>query len=113
GIEVDELTLYLSAPPAGVSDAILESIRDGEIDAVTFTSSSTVRNLVTLLDHNLAPLRDTVIACIGPLTAETAREAGLTPHVVAEVHTIDGLLSALREYIRVHSAAAPSHHRGH
>ncbi|MFP5578300.1 MAG: uroporphyrinogen-III C-methyltransferase [Acidimicrobiia bacterium] len=59
-------------------------------DVVTFTSSSTVRNFLAVCDA-VPP----VVACIGPVTADTAREHGLTVHVEADVHTVDGLLAAL------------------
>lgn len=99
GAEVDDLPLYLAAPPAEPPAESLAMLREGGIDIVTFTSSSTVRNLVGLLDGDLTPLAGAAIACIGPATAETAREAGLTVHVTAEVHTIEGLVSALRSYL--------------
>ncbi|HEU5082604.1 MAG TPA: uroporphyrinogen-III C-methyltransferase [Acidimicrobiales bacterium] len=66
-------------------------------DVVTFTSSSTVRNFLAVCD-TVPP----VVACIGPVTAATARELGLTVDVEAAEHTIDGLLDAL-----VHHLSAP------
>jgi uroporphyrinogen III methyltransferase/synthase len=71
----------------------------GEIDVVTFTSSSTVRNLCLALgpDH-VRLLSRSAIACIGPVTAGTAREFGLAPALEAAEHTIDGLVRAIREY---------------
>lgn len=99
GAEVDDLPLYLAAPPAEPPAEALALLRAGGIDIATFTSSSTVRNLAGLLAGDLAPLRDSVIACIGPATADAAREAGLTVHVTAEVHTIEGLVSAVRSYL--------------
>jgi uroporphyrinogen-III synthase len=98
GATVEELTLYLSAPPAEPPAGVLDRIRAGEVDIVTFTSSSTVKNLVTLLDGDIEPLRRAVVACIGPQTAATAEEAGLTPHVVAEEHTVPGLVAALLDH---------------
>jgi uroporphyrinogen-III synthase len=59
---------------------------------VTFTSSSTVTRF---LDAAGAASVPPVVAAIGPITAETAREAGLTVDVEADVHTIDGLVDAL------------------
>ena len=99
GASVDELTLYLSAPPAEPSAELLARIRAGEVDIVTFTSSSTVRNLVTLLDGDLAALRGAVIACIGPQTAAAAEAAGLPPQVVAEEHTVAGLVDAIVSFM--------------
>lgn len=64
--------------------------RAAAADIVTFTSSSTVRNFLAVCD-TVPP----VVACIGPVTAQTAREHGLVVDVEAEVHTLDGLLDAL------------------
>jgi uroporphyrinogen III methyltransferase/synthase len=60
---------------------------------VTFTSSSTVKNFLTIMDGT-APDRARVIS-IGPITSDTAREAGLEVHAEAEQHDIDGLVEAL------------------
>jgi uroporphyrinogen-III synthase len=70
-------------------------VRAGEIDIVTLTSSSTARNLATLLNGQLAPLRAAMVACISPLTAEAARAAGFRVDVVAGEHTIPGLIAAV------------------
>ena len=98
GATVDEVTLYLAAPPAAPPPEVLDAIRAGEIDAVTFTSSSTVRNLATLLGGDVDALRGAVVACIGPQTAEAAMEAGLPPQVVSEEPSVDALVGALRRY---------------
>jgi len=69
----------------------------GEIDIITFTSSSTVKNFVKLLeglDFSTLPASVT-IACIGPVTAETAQELGLRVDLVADEYTIPGLVRAL------------------
>lgn len=99
GATVDDLPLYLAAPPSEPPAAALAAVRAGQIDVVTFTSSSTVTNLATLLGGDLAPLRGALVACIGPVTAETAIAVGLTPEVVATEHTIEGLMCALRSYV--------------
>jgi uroporphyrinogen III methyltransferase/synthase len=69
----------------------------GEIDIITFTSSSTVKNFAALLDgYDLSQLPASVtIACIGPVTADTARELGLKVDIVADEYTIPGLVEAL------------------
>ncbi len=77
-------------------------LRNGEIDIVTFTASSTVRNLVTMLNGSVDALtgsdRRPLIACIGPITAQTARELGLRVDVEATEHTVEGLVTAVVEY---------------
>jgi uroporphyrinogen-III synthase len=70
-----------------------------EAEIVTFTSSSTVTNLLAAAGgHPLPP----VVAAIGPVTAATARDHGLAVDVEAEVHTIDGLLDALLAWAADH-----------
>jgi uroporphyrinogen-III synthase len=67
------------------------------VDAIIFTSSSTVRNFVALAGGDLISTGP-VVACIGPITAATAREAGLPVDVVANDYTTEGVVAALAEY---------------
>lgn len=99
GLSVDEVTLYIASPPAAAPPEALDLIRRGAVDVVTFTSSSTVRNLVALLGDDVQHLREATVACIGPVTAVAATEAGMSPDVVAEEHTIAGLVEALRAHL--------------
>ncbi len=72
-----------------------------QIDAITFTSSSTARNFVAMLAERgdgRERLARAAIFCIGPVTADTARELGLGVDAVATEHTIDGLVNAMMEY---------------
>lgn len=104
GALVDEIPAYRTAPGPGTK-VLAELLQAGEVDAIAFTSSSTVRffyeGLRTLgmtaaeMQRLLAP---TAIVCIGPVTAGTAEEIGLHVDVVAEEFTIDGLIAALVEY---------------
>jgi uroporphyrinogen-III synthase len=92
GARVDEVPTYYTVrgnPPQAAFDAL-----HAGVDVITFTSSSTVRNFVALTDG--LDYGDPFIACIGPVTAATARELGLHVDVVAEEYTIDGLLEALK-----------------
>lgn len=139
GAAVDEVPLYRAALPRAPSPEVLADLRDGRIDIVTFTSSSTVRNLAAMLGkdfpvilsgkdapptvilsgdeagaqgeassrRNLAGSersarskttpRRPLIACIGPITAQTARELGLRVDVVAREYTVEGLVDAVKE----------------
>ena len=63
-----------------------------EADLVTFTSSSTVENFVAAFGVDAVP---PVVACIGPITAATARQHGLSVSVEADIHTIEGLVAAI------------------
>ena len=97
GALVDVVPVYQTEAaevPAEEADALRQALSAGEIDFVTFTSSSTVRNLMKILG-GAESLKHVRTACIGPVTAATAREAGLDPSIVAETYTIDGLIEAL------------------
>ncbi|WP_406451341.1 bifunctional uroporphyrinogen-III C-methyltransferase/uroporphyrinogen-III synthase [Streptomyces sp. NBC_00876] len=95
GWEVDDVTAYrtvrASPPPADTREAI----KGGGFDAVLFTSSSTVRNLVGIAGkpHNV-----TIIACIGPATAKTAEEHGLRVDVLSPEPSVHKLAEALAEF---------------
>ena len=97
GAEVDEVPAYVTSTAHDSAPTLAQMLSQG-VDAALFTSSSTVRGLLTLLDGDLDRLGDAVIACVGPITARTAEESGLYVDVVAEPHTIPGLVSALRAY---------------
>jgi uroporphyrinogen-III synthase len=66
-------------------------------DAITFTSSSTVENFVNCFDDPLAIIGKALVACIGPITADTARDLGLPEPIVADPYTLDGLIAVLGE----------------
>jgi uroporphyrinogen III methyltransferase/synthase len=95
GWEVDDVTAYRTVratpPPAATRDAI----KSGKFDAVVFTSSSTVRNLVGIAGK---PHPSTVIAVIGPATAKTAEEHGLRVDVLAPNPDVDALVDALADF---------------
>jgi uroporphyrinogen-III synthase len=95
GAIVDEIAAYRTLPAASDPLALADFKRG--VDVITFTSSSTVRNFIALVGQ-AAILPHTLIACIGPITANTARELGLTVDVVATEYTMAGLVSALVEY---------------
>ena len=95
GARVDELVLYEAAVPHAPATEALQQLRAGEVDIATFASSSSVRNLIEMLDGDVGPLRGVLIAAIGPVTAQAVRDAGLEPAIVAETFTIDGLVEAL------------------
>ncbi|MBT2878471.1 bifunctional uroporphyrinogen-III C-methyltransferase/uroporphyrinogen-III synthase [Streptomyces albidoflavus] len=103
GWEVDDVTAYrtvrASPPPADTREAI----KGGGFDAVLFTSSSTVRNLVGIAGkpHNV-----TIIACIGPATAKTAEEHGLRVDVMAPEPSVHKLAEALASFGAERRAAA-------
>ncbi|MGI4788079.1 MAG: uroporphyrinogen-III C-methyltransferase [Janthinobacterium lividum] len=95
---VDAVIAYENSLDAANADEIRQRLLDGTIDAVTFTSSSTVRNFVSALD-GLALPASVIIACIGPSTAKTAKETlGRLPNITAEEPTMDSFVAALEEW---------------
>jgi uroporphyrinogen III methyltransferase/synthase len=111
GWEVDDVTAYRTVraapPPADIRDAI----KSGGFDAVLFTSSSTVRNLVGIAGK---PHARTVVAVIGPKTADTAVEFGLRVDVQPPHASVPDLVEALAGYaveLREKLAAMPAKQR--
>jgi uroporphyrinogen III methyltransferase/synthase len=95
GWEVDDITAYRTVRAAPPAAEIREAIKTGGFDAVVFTSSSTVRNLVGIAGK---PHATTVIAAIGPETAATATEHGLKVAVQPAQAKIEPLVIALAEH---------------
>ena len=95
GVRVDVAPVYRTVPGKG-DPAVLERLRRGEADAVTFTSSSTVRNFVRLTGG--VDLSGLVVASIGPLSSKTAEELGLHVDVQPSEYTVSALAAALGEH---------------
>lgn len=95
GAIVDVVETYSTRMPAAVDQEVVQAIQRGEIDIVTITSPSAARNLTSLLGGALPA--ETVVACIGPITADAACAAGLRVDVVAAEYSISGLVRALTQ----------------
>ncbi|HXV92381.1 MAG TPA: uroporphyrinogen-III synthase, partial [Pseudonocardia sp.] len=107
GWEIDDVTAYRTVRAAPPPAPIREAIKTGGFDAVCFTSSSTVRNLVGIAGK---PHARTIVACIGPQTAETAREFGLRVDVQPEEARVPALVDALAAHaarLRAEGALPP------
>ena len=107
GAEVTDVVAYRTLLGAADSEHdIYRMLLDRHIDAVTFTSASTVRNFCTILGPDQAAdlLRTTVVASIGPVTAEAAQQLGIATTVMPTEYTIPALVDAFRR----HAAAAAS-----
>jgi uroporphyrinogen III methyltransferase/synthase len=102
GWEIDDVTAYRTVRAAPPAAEIRDAIKSGGFQAVCFTSSSTVRNLVGIAGK---PHARTVVACIGPQTAATAREFGLRVDVQPEHATVPALIDALAEFAVARAAA--------
>lgn len=94
GASVDVVAAYRTAP-AEPSPTALARIQNGDIDVVALTSSSTARNLATILNGKLDALRHANVVCIGPVTAETAKRVGFNVDAIADEYSIPGLIAAV------------------
>ncbi len=100
GAEVDEVAAYRTVAPATETAEAVNMLSAGEIDIITFTSSSTVTNLVAASREQKPDINKAKVACIGPKTKETAVKAGLNVDILAKKQTIPGLVEAIEEYFR-------------
>ena len=107
GAEVDVPPAYESVPSDEGAEELAARLEAGEVDCVTFTASSTVENFVRAFGEERARelLEGARAACIGPITAETARGYGLEVAVEAEEYTIPGLIEAVRGLLSGASAS--------
>ncbi|MCI5223576.1 MAG: uroporphyrinogen-III synthase, partial [Candidatus Electrothrix sp. AR4] len=97
--------VYRNVPPQGRKDELREELVSGGVELVTFTSSSTVTNFLTMVDaadeQELHQLLDGVkIAAIGPVTAETVRKNGLTVDIQPDNYTISDMVDAVVDHYR-------------
>jgi uroporphyrinogen III methyltransferase/synthase len=99
GAEVEILPVYRAKCPPEAGDALLRLFNHEGVDVITFTSSSTVYNFVRAFPEDRLPavLGDAEIACMGPVTADTARKLGLSVAIVAREYTTHGLVQAIAE----------------
>ena len=92
GAEVEVVEVYRTGVPVGAAERLRQAL--DKVQVVTFTSSSTVAGFLQLAGGVPDGMK---VACIGPITAQTAREAGLSVDIIARDYTAEGLLQALVE----------------
>lgn len=100
GAQVDVVAAYETVADCQNKEELLEALESGEASVVTFTSSSTVTNLLDVLGDKKDLLNKVALAAIGPVTAETLEKNGLKPAISAAEYTIDGLMTAIEEYYK-------------
>lgn len=108
GARVDEIPVYHTEIASDGAPELIRRLEGGEVDLVTFTSSSTVKNFKRLLPPGkAAALMDGVqVASIGPITTETAEGLGFRVDLTAAAYTIPGLVQAIREHYDAGAAHA-------
>ena len=97
GASVHRVTAYVNATPEDTRERVERALEEG-VDIVTFTSSSTVTNLMVAIDGDANRLGGALIACIGPITAATVGEAGLEVDILAGESGVAGLVDAIRSH---------------
>ena len=97
GAEVTDVAAYRTVLAEDSADVARQAFDDG-IDVVTFTSSSTVKNLRRLLNGNATPINDSVVVCMGPVTAATAKSFSMRVDIIPEQQSIEGIITAIREH---------------
>ena len=100
GAQVDVVAAYETVTDCQNKEELLDALESGEASVVTFTSSSTVTNLLDVLGDKKDLLNKVALAAIGPVTAETLEKNGLKPAISAAEYTIDGLMTAIEEYYK-------------
>ena len=94
--EVRDVSIYQTKPASALPPPLLEAIASHELHWITFTSSSTARNLAGLLGPDYkSKLQGVKLASIGPITSKTLRELGLGPTVEATTYNVEGVIAAI------------------
>jgi uroporphyrinogen III methyltransferase/synthase len=100
GATVDVVTAYETVGSGQKKEELLVEIVDNHIDVITFTSSSTVTNFLQIMGGEFSLPQQIKIACIGPVTAATARQAGLPVDIMQDEYTMEGLVQSLIRYFK-------------
>lgn len=100
GAKVDVATAYRTKGSGQDKKELETLIKQEKVDAITFTSPSTVVNFMEIMGKDFLLPEKVKIACIGPVTAAAARKAGLTVEILQECYVIDGLVNALVDYFK-------------
>ncbi|MDD4721654.1 MAG: uroporphyrinogen-III C-methyltransferase [Acidaminococcaceae bacterium] len=100
GAVVDVVPAYETVTDCPNLEMLTSALKNSEVDLVTFTSSSTVTNLLDALGNDARLLKNIKTAVIGPITAATCQKQGLTTDIIATDFTISGLINAINNYYK-------------
>jgi uroporphyrinogen III methyltransferase/synthase len=98
GAKVDVVIAYETVSSGKKKNELEELFKENQVDVITFTSSSTVNNFVKIMGRNFSLPKGVKIACIGPVTAASAKKAGFFVDIHQEEYTMEGLIEALINY---------------
>ncbi len=108
GGKIDVVTAYKTVRPRKEAEEIRRLLKDREVDVVTFTSSSTITNFLGMFKKGEGAelLKSAYVACIGPITAETAGENGIKVDIMPKAYTIPALTESMAEFFKKGAAKA-------
>ena len=103
GADVHDVIAYRTIPVQSKRHDVYTMLIEKQIDVITFTSASTVRNFVAMMGTPSVPelLTHTLIATIGPVTADAARSLGMNVAIVPKKHTVSALVEAIAAYFKI------------
>ncbi|HNR12522.1 MAG TPA: uroporphyrinogen-III synthase [Thermodesulfobacteriota bacterium] len=111
---IDVVAVYQTESAGSDGEELKGLLQHKEIDVISFTSSSTVRSFVELIGSPQAEVQELVqgiiIACIGPITAETVLRYGMKPDIIAATYTVEGLTEAIISFYRRQDVQANDWH---
>jgi len=103
GANVNEIIAYRTIVESDHREDFIKKLREGAVDLLTFTSSSTVENFVEIVSRDQLPLlKDVTVACIGPITKKTANKFALKTSIMPEEYSIPGLVQEILNYYNNH-----------
>ncbi len=101
GAVVNVVIAYETKKPNSRDIKRVENImKNGLIDVIAFTSSSTVNNFFSIFGRSRTKFTGSIFACIGPITADTVRKIGMKPHIVSKKYTTEELAKGIVDYYR-------------
>ncbi len=100
---IEELVVYQTRRPRRLPTEVVAAFETKQVDWVTFTSSSTAKNMIELLGDGRDLLDGVRLASIGPITTQTLRDLGLEPTVEATTSNINGLVEAMKGASRINA----------
>ena len=101
GANVDCVTAYRTVASGRKKEELINWINEGRINVITFTSPSTVEHLMAMMEGSYHLLQGIKIACIGPVTAEASRKAGLDVDILQERYIVPAMVQSICEYFEI------------
>lgn len=99
GAELNEVVAYRTVTESDQGEKTIKQIQAGQVDLITFTSSSTVKNFAKLIGTDqINNLKNVTVASIGPITCQTALDHGFNPKIMPTEYTIPALVQAVVNY---------------